>query len=204
MAQLEPLKADIAAAGAELTYIAAEKTEWDVQAGEVSRERIPFPIPFARRGRTATRANGLYHGLGIDALNIAHPATIVIDQQRSVRYIYRGDNQHDRAPMEPVLGRRPRCAANCDGTAKVMLDHDQQVFSCEIQGHHEEVGSPVVDCSACRRGPGPELFANRHSTEDETRHNDFYFSSLWVIPSRASHRCGSHRRQDAASRRSYH
>jgi hypothetical protein len=40
----------------------------------------------------------------MDALNIAHPATLVIDPERSVRYIYRGGNQRDRAPLEQVIG----------------------------------------------------------------------------------------------------
>jgi len=45
----------------------------------------------------------LYHLIGMDALNIAHPATLVIDRERYVRYIYRSDNQHDRAPLEEML-----------------------------------------------------------------------------------------------------
>jgi hypothetical protein len=39
----------------------------------------------------------------MDALNIAHPATLVIDRGHTVRYIYRGENQEDRAALEPVL-----------------------------------------------------------------------------------------------------
>jgi len=39
----------------------------------------------------------------MDALNIAHPATLVIDPERSARFIYRGDNQSDRAPLEQVM-----------------------------------------------------------------------------------------------------
>jgi peroxiredoxin len=50
-----------------------------------------------------TRAYGLYHPIGRDAFNIAHPATLVIDRTGTVRYIYRGKNQLDRAPVEPVL-----------------------------------------------------------------------------------------------------
>jgi peroxiredoxin len=38
----------------------------------------------------------------MDAINIAHPATLVIDSGGTVRYIYRGKNQLDRAPMEQV------------------------------------------------------------------------------------------------------
>ena len=53
--------------------------------------------------RTVTKAYGLYHRLAHDAINIAHPATLVIDQGGTLRYIYRGENQTDRAPMEQVL-----------------------------------------------------------------------------------------------------
>jgi peroxiredoxin len=41
--------------------------------------------------------------MGVDAINIAHPATLIIDRGGTVRYIYRGDNQHDRAPVDDVL-----------------------------------------------------------------------------------------------------
>jgi len=51
-----------------------------------------------------TKAYGLHHALGADAINIAHPATFVIDRGGWVRYIYRGDNQLDRAPLDEVLG----------------------------------------------------------------------------------------------------
>jgi peroxiredoxin len=40
---------------------------------------------------------------GTDALNIAHPATLIVDKGGTLRYIYRGANQHDRAPLEQVL-----------------------------------------------------------------------------------------------------
>ena len=50
-----------------------------------------------------TKAYGLYHRIGLDTLNIAHPATLVIDPDRKVDYIYRGDSQTDRAPFDQVL-----------------------------------------------------------------------------------------------------
>ena len=103
MAQVELIKDDLSAAGAELAYIAAEKRN-GIYKPTKFLEKNPVSFAFLLdEERTATRGYGLCHGLGIDALNIAHPATIVIDRQRSVRYIYRGDNQHDRAPLEPVL-----------------------------------------------------------------------------------------------------
>jgi len=54
--------------------------------------------------RSVTKAYGLHHALATDAINIAHPATLVIDRGSVIRYIYRGDNQLDRAPVDQVLG----------------------------------------------------------------------------------------------------
>jgi peroxiredoxin len=57
--------------------------------------------------RTVTKAYGLHHAFGADAINIAHPATFVVDRadgsDRWLRYIYRGDNQLDRAPLDEVM-----------------------------------------------------------------------------------------------------
>jgi peroxiredoxin len=53
--------------------------------------------------RAVTKAYGLYHRLGIDAINIAHPATLVIGREWKVDYIYRGDSQTDRAPFQRVM-----------------------------------------------------------------------------------------------------
>ena len=50
-----------------------------------------------------TKAYGLYHALGHDAFRISHPATLIVDRAGIVRYIYRGDNQKDFAPIELVL-----------------------------------------------------------------------------------------------------
>jgi peroxiredoxin len=50
----------------------------------------------------------------MDALNIAHPATLVIDRERTVRYIYRGDNQHDRAPLTDVLAAAKKIAGSVE------------------------------------------------------------------------------------------
>ena len=103
MAQLEPMKNEIERAGAELVYIAAEKASgvWKpakfLQAHPVS---YPFLLD---EDRAVTKAYGLYHRIGLDAINIAHPATIVIDRDRKVAYTYRGDSQTDRAPFDQPL-----------------------------------------------------------------------------------------------------
>ena len=103
MARVESIKGDIARAGAELAFIAAEKRN-GVFKPEKYLEKHPVSFPFLLdEDRVVTKAYGLYHRFGMDALNIAHPATLVIDRERSVRYIYRGEDQHDRAPIEDVL-----------------------------------------------------------------------------------------------------
>ena len=103
MAQFESLKSEIEAAGAQVAFIAAEKRDGVWKPGKFL-EKHPVSWPFLLdEDRVATRAYGLHHALGADALNIAHPATLVIDHGGMVRYIYRGDNQHDRAPMVEVL-----------------------------------------------------------------------------------------------------
>ena len=64
-------------------------------------EKNPGSFPFILdEDRSVTKSYGLYHRFGMDALNIAHPAMLVIDPERNVRFIYRGDNQSDRAPVK--------------------------------------------------------------------------------------------------------
>src|SRR6201984_1447963 len=103
MTRVESIKSEIEQGGAELAYVAAEKRDGVFRPGKFL-EKNPISFPFLLdEDRTVTKAYGLYHLIGMDALNIAHPATLVIDRERYVRYIYRGDNQHDRAPLEQVL-----------------------------------------------------------------------------------------------------
>lgn len=103
MAQFESRKQEIEAAGAQLVYIAAEKRD-GVWRPERYLKKHPISFPFLLdEDRVVTKAYGLHHALATDALNIAHPATLVIDRGATVRYIYRGDGQLDRAPLDDVL-----------------------------------------------------------------------------------------------------
>ena len=103
MAQFESLKSEIEAAGAQVAFIAAEKRDGVWKPGKFL-EKHPVSWPFLLdEDRAATKAYGLHHVLGADAVNIAHPATLVIDRGGIVRYIYRGANQHDRPSMGAVL-----------------------------------------------------------------------------------------------------
>jgi peroxiredoxin len=112
MAQFEPRKTEIEQAGGELVYIAAQKRDglWK-PAGFLAKHPISFPF-LLDEDRSVTKAYGLYHHLGHDAIHIAHPATLLISHEGVVRYIYRGDNQLDRAPVDQVLAAAKR-AVSC-------------------------------------------------------------------------------------------
>jgi peroxiredoxin len=108
MTQFESRLPEINAMGAQLAFIAAEKRD-GVWRPEKFLEKHPIASVFLLdEDRTVTKAYGLHHALGTDAINIARPATLMIcredDRSGVVRYIYRGDNQLDRAPLDDVLG----------------------------------------------------------------------------------------------------
>jgi peroxiredoxin len=90
-------------AGAQLAFIAAEKRDGVWKPGKFLEKHPIASVFLLDEDRTVTKAYGLHHALATDALNIAHPATLVIDRSAIVRYIYRGDNQTDRAPLDEVL-----------------------------------------------------------------------------------------------------
>jgi peroxiredoxin len=107
MAQFESRRPEIEAAGSNLAFIAAEK-----RAGVWRPERFLQKHPIASvflldEDRTVTKAYGLHNPLATDAINIAHPATLILsrnnDKGSTVRYIYRGDNQLDRVPLDEAL-----------------------------------------------------------------------------------------------------
>ena len=103
MAQFEPLQGEIEKAGASVLFIAAEKRGGLFKPEKFLAEH-PVSFPFLLdEDREVTKAYGVYHRIGLDAYNIAHPATLVVDRAGVIRYLYVGANQHDRAPMEKVL-----------------------------------------------------------------------------------------------------
>ena len=103
MAQFESRKQDVAASGAQLAFVAAEKRDGVWKPGKFL-EKHPISPPFLLdEDRAVIKAYGIHHALATDALDIAHPATFVIDRGSVVRYIYRGEGQLDRAPLDEVL-----------------------------------------------------------------------------------------------------
>jgi peroxiredoxin len=103
MAQFEPHKEEISTLGASLVYVAAEKKKgvWK-PTKYFSKHPVSFPFLLDER-RSVTKSYGLYHPLGHDAFRIAHPATLIVDRSGTVRYVYRGDDQTDRAPIEEIF-----------------------------------------------------------------------------------------------------
>ncbi len=111
MTQFESRISEIEAMGAQLAFIAAEKRDGVWKPGTFLQNHPIASIFLLDEDRSVTRAYGLHHAMGKDAINIAHPATLVITRSAdgksqgvaTIRYIYRGDNQIDRAPIEDVL-----------------------------------------------------------------------------------------------------
>jgi len=103
MTQFESRTPEIEAAGAQLAFLAAEKRNGVWRPGRFLEKHPIASVFLLDEDRAVTKAYGLHHALGADAINIAHPATLVIDRSGCVRYIYRGDNQLDRAPLDEVL-----------------------------------------------------------------------------------------------------
>jgi peroxiredoxin len=103
MTQFESRRPEIEAAGAQLAFIAAEKRSGIWRPAKFFEKHPIASVFLLDENRTVTKTYGLYHRLGKDAIHIAHPATLVIDRSGLLRYIYRGDDQSDRAPLQEVL-----------------------------------------------------------------------------------------------------
>ncbi len=112
MAQFESRKVEIDGVGAQTVFIAAEKRD-GVWKPSRFLEKHPISAPFLLdEDRAVTKNYGVHQPLATDALNIAHPATFLIDRSGVVRYIYRSENQHDRAPLDEVLKAAQQIQSN--------------------------------------------------------------------------------------------
>jgi peroxiredoxin len=103
MAQFEPHKEEFGKFGASLAYVAAEKRHGVWRPAKFLSHH-PVSSPFLLdEDCSVIKSYGLYHALGHDAFRIAHPATLIVDRSGTVRYIYRGDDQTDRAPVDEIF-----------------------------------------------------------------------------------------------------
>jgi peroxiredoxin Q/BCP len=77
----------------------------------VSLEKVgePYRFPILCDGdRKVIKAYGVWHPLGIDAFNSAHPASFLIDATHVLRYSFVGSTQFQRASMSEILGAAER------------------------------------------------------------------------------------------------
>jgi peroxiredoxin len=112
MAQFEPLQDEIVKLGASLLCIAAEKRAGMFKPEQFFKKHL-LPFPFLLdEDRAATKAYGVYNRLALDAIDIAKPATFVVDRNGTIRFIYVGKNQLDRAPLEQVMEALHTCVVN--------------------------------------------------------------------------------------------
>jgi peroxiredoxin len=103
MAQVEPIKDPITERKTSLVYIAAQKRGGMFNPEKYFREH-PISFPFLLdEDRHVTRAYGVYHAIGLDAFDIARPATFIVGRDGRLRMIYVGMDQHDRMPLQAIL-----------------------------------------------------------------------------------------------------
>jgi len=63
---------------------------------------LPFDILIDER-REVVRAYGVWHRIGLDALNISRPAAFLIDRDGSIPYSFIGDNQREFPAQDEIL-----------------------------------------------------------------------------------------------------
>ena len=103
MAQVESSIAEFGKRNAAVVIVAAQKIEGFSKAKQfVEQQKYHFPVLFDET-RRVTRAYGVYHALGIDAINIAHPATFVIGPDGKICWIAVSPSQSQRPLMEDIL-----------------------------------------------------------------------------------------------------
>jgi peroxiredoxin len=71
-------------------------------AMELAHRVYPFPL-LCDEDRAVIKRYGVWHPVGIDAWNTAHPASFLIDAQGQVRYSFVGRTQFGRAPLAKIL-----------------------------------------------------------------------------------------------------
>lgn len=74
-------------------------------AATLQRRGVPYPFPLlCDPDRAVIKRYGVWHPIGLDSLNTAHPACFLIDAaQRRIRYAFVGSNQFARAPVDALL-----------------------------------------------------------------------------------------------------
>ena len=82
-------------------------------AAPLERMNAPYPFPvLCDEDRAVIKRYGVWHPIGIDAFNIAHPASFLIAApSRQLVYAFVGSSQHERAPLVDILAAAGRTSA---------------------------------------------------------------------------------------------
>jgi peroxiredoxin len=64
---------------------------------------LPFNI-LVDESRNVLKAYGVWHRIGLDALNIARPALFLVDRSGRIRYSFIADRQHEYPSHEEIVG----------------------------------------------------------------------------------------------------
>ena len=108
MAQFESKKTEIEQNGA-LLFIAAEKRDGFFKPAAFLKDQ-PTAFPFLLdEDRRVTKAYGVYKAAGIDSINIARPASFLVNPQGLIDFSQLSSNRPGRVPVEtPSAALAPR------------------------------------------------------------------------------------------------
>jgi peroxiredoxin Q/BCP len=102
LTELEGALPTLEASGIRVAAVLAQA--WDRVRESLEKLGEPYRFPILCDGdRTVVKAYGVWHPLGIDAFNSAHPASFLIDAAHVLRYSFVGSTQFQRAPMSEIL-----------------------------------------------------------------------------------------------------
>jgi peroxiredoxin len=88
-----------------IAVVLAQRCERIARAAERAEATYPFPL-LCDPEREVVKAYGVWHPIGLDSFNTAHPASFLIDAPTMrIRYAFVGSSQFARAPLGEILRR---------------------------------------------------------------------------------------------------
>ena len=91
--------------GIGIAVVLAQRCDRIANAAERAEAAYPFPV-LCDPDRAVVKAYGVWHPLGLDSFNTAHPASFLIDARGArIRYAFVGRSQFARAPLSEILRR---------------------------------------------------------------------------------------------------
>jgi peroxiredoxin len=102
LTELEDALPTLETAGIRVAAVLAQA--WFRARASLEKAGEPYRFPILCDGdRKVVKAYGVWHPLGIDAFNSAHPASFLIDRGKTLRYSFVGSTQFQRAAMGDIL-----------------------------------------------------------------------------------------------------